>query len=345
MSTRVNNENMKMNANTKNENHAMIAIGIATGISLCTMVGNTFRGEYAIVGDVPVMAARLMSYGSKQISKLRSEYSTLLRLGSVLSYKFPTTCDQLTMESVQDKVRCAKLCTVVLKGNLEPVQLYTPEKSSINIISNSDQVFVGRDEEMKQLQSTMRQFFQRNRKTLGNTGDRPNSRDDMSKLKTFTRSLSENAVGCNAVNVYGALGQGKSSLLHRALGSSIAQENTTISVHGRPRYLDEKYGVFRDVFHQMLLQMNAIKKKQGPQHQRRNSNVLSREGSSLKVNSFLELIEDAHKIALSVKPEDSEENTIPEKQCQHLAIQSTDSDHDILLKSQAAQVLLQLKAS
>lgn len=79
-------------------------IGISTGIAFCGPVGNRIRREYAMVGDVVVLSARLMSVAPPN----------------------NIICDEATYQYARQQIKFSELTPMPLKGFDQPVKMYSP---------------------------------------------------------------------------------------------------------------------------------------------------------------------------------------------------------------------------
>ncbi len=87
------------------------AAGIATGMVFCGTRGNQHRRDYAIIGDVMNLAARLMQLAAS----LPTDDSTP-----------PVLCDTATYEAAHQQISFEALAPQTLKGKPEPVALFRP---------------------------------------------------------------------------------------------------------------------------------------------------------------------------------------------------------------------------
>jgi class 3 adenylate cyclase len=79
------------------------SIGVATGMSFCGPVGNRLRREYALVGDIVYLSARLMVAAQNSI-----------------------LCDESTYQATSARLRYSQLHPVQVKNRAEPVKVYSP---------------------------------------------------------------------------------------------------------------------------------------------------------------------------------------------------------------------------
>ncbi len=88
------------------------AIGVTTGRVYCGAVGNERRREYAVIGDIVNLSARLMQAASRG-----SEKEHLLIL-----------CDEATHQAARARIEFEALPPLTVKGRTEPVAVYRPLK-------------------------------------------------------------------------------------------------------------------------------------------------------------------------------------------------------------------------
>jgi class 3 adenylate cyclase/tetratricopeptide (TPR) repeat protein len=94
------------------------AIGITTGNVFCGAVGSEARREYAMVGDVVNMSARLMV--------------AAVNKGGIL-------CDRSTYMATKSSLKYAVLDPIKVKGKDHPIEIYRPEKGSTPASLNGPQ--------------------------------------------------------------------------------------------------------------------------------------------------------------------------------------------------------------
>lgn len=103
------------------------SIGIATGIAFCGPVGNSLRREYAMVGDVVVLSARLMG---------QAEEDQILT-------------DAATANIANTHIKFREAPARRLKGYSAPVPVFVPQENSL--LESSLRPIVGRQEVLEQL--------------------------------------------------------------------------------------------------------------------------------------------------------------------------------------------------
>lgn len=101
------------------------SIGIATGTAFCGPVGNQLRREYAMVGDVVVLAARLMGQASE---------------GQIF-------VDRATYTLARTRIKFNETPARRLKGYENPVPIFIPQEG--DLLELGLLPIIGRDQEMK----------------------------------------------------------------------------------------------------------------------------------------------------------------------------------------------------
>jgi class 3 adenylate cyclase/tetratricopeptide (TPR) repeat protein len=107
------------------------AIGVTTGAVFCGSIGSERRREYAIIGDVVNLSARLMQ------AALHHETAKVL-------------CDAVTYQAAQTAIAFKTLPPVHVKGKTEPVSLYQPVREQ-RMARRSRTEMVGRETERMRL--------------------------------------------------------------------------------------------------------------------------------------------------------------------------------------------------
>ena len=96
------------------------SIGITTGAVFCGAVGATNRREYAMVGDIVNLSARLMVAASK------------------MDLSIQVLCDKATAEGCKGKIEMEELEPIYVKGKANPIDIYRPSAQKVTA-SVSDQ--------------------------------------------------------------------------------------------------------------------------------------------------------------------------------------------------------------
>lgn len=126
-----------------NELRLRCSIGITTGYAYCGERGNAIRREYAVVGNVVNMAARLMQAASKYND------STV-----------PILCDKTTHDAARATLLFDTLEPITVKGKTEPIAVFRPHSAvslSEKILSSSYQHtdIIGRAAELEILKGLL----------------------------------------------------------------------------------------------------------------------------------------------------------------------------------------------
>ncbi len=122
-------------------------IGISTGMAFCGPVGNRIRREYAMVGDVIILAARLMSVAP--VNKI--------------------LCDTATYQHARHQIRFNEQPALPLKGFDEPVKMFMPVFEGKSTLPES--LILGREEEIAQIDEVLKAVQNGEPHTLLISGD------------------------------------------------------------------------------------------------------------------------------------------------------------------------------
>lgn len=98
------------------------SIGVATGMTFCGPVGNQLRREYAMVGDIVFLAARLMGAANHSI-----------------------LCDEATYQAARLRLKFTPLNAIRVKNRTAPVSIYSPRGRAQ--VESSLRPIVGREAE------------------------------------------------------------------------------------------------------------------------------------------------------------------------------------------------------
>ncbi|MCB9435647.1 MAG: AAA family ATPase [Anaerolineales bacterium] len=98
------------------------SIGVATGMTFCGPVGNQLRREYAMVGDIVFLAARLMGAANHSI-----------------------LCDEATYQAARLRLKFTSLNAIRVKNRSAPVSIYSPRGRAQ--AENSLRPIIGRENE------------------------------------------------------------------------------------------------------------------------------------------------------------------------------------------------------
>jgi class 3 adenylate cyclase len=94
------------------EMHIKAKVGVTTGTVFAAEVGNDRRCEYAVIGDVVNMAARLMVATSKVGAQIGEEVSVM--------------CDEATYLPIVSKFRFKRLKPIHVKGKVDEIRIFSP---------------------------------------------------------------------------------------------------------------------------------------------------------------------------------------------------------------------------
>lgn len=111
------------------------SIGVTTGQAFCGDVGTSQRREYAMVGDIVNLSARLMAAAKGGILTDHDTFESASIFGT------------LTFEP-QDPIR--------VKGKANPIVVYIPSKNKQKEKTFAKNAMVGRDDELKLMEKSFK---------------------------------------------------------------------------------------------------------------------------------------------------------------------------------------------
>uniref|UniRef100_A0A7S0EZP1 Guanylate cyclase domain-containing protein n=1 Tax=Hanusia phi TaxID=3032 RepID=A0A7S0EZP1_9CRYP len=117
-------------------------IGIATGYTICGLVGNDVRLEYTAVGSSVILAARLMQNANCCIFVNQDTYRS--------------SCGSAVFE---------KICSIKVKGRDDKIKVYRPVESERRITKklapmHDSEGILGRDKEVEELRSSFAEYLE-----------------------------------------------------------------------------------------------------------------------------------------------------------------------------------------
>lgn len=183
------------------------SIGVTTGKAFCGAVGSEERREYAMVGDIVNLAARLMAKANDGI-----------------------LCDKVTYSASKSRITFKTLQPISVKGKIEPIDVYSPIRESrgrqsmlINKTSrdalimkekfitlrnpNISEKILGKDEEFKVLREQLQWLkdtfkHEENTKFILIEGEAGSGKSFLlSYFRSFARKSSFNAVTGSAYSI------------------------------------------------------------------------------------------------------------------------------------------------
>jgi len=126
-------------------------IGVTTGRVYCGCVGSDVRQEYAMVGDIVNLSARLMVAAEK--------------------LHVPILCDQATHDCCTSKVMFEALEPIMVKGKSQLINIYVPRRSGLRKRYEDDVRVVGRASEKESMRNIVFMASQRISTTTVIEGD------------------------------------------------------------------------------------------------------------------------------------------------------------------------------
>ena len=119
-------------------------IGVTTGRIFCGSVGNDSRREYTIIGNAVNLSARLMTAAGNMYDIINKHGVSIL-------------CDRLTYESARETVEFETPPPQLVKGRVEPVEVFHPLAFKKSIIRPKTEL-IGRQEEKTQIANALQEF-------------------------------------------------------------------------------------------------------------------------------------------------------------------------------------------
>jgi hypothetical protein len=168
------------------------SIGVTTGRAFCGDVGTDIRREYALVGDIVNLSARLMAAAKKGILTDHDTYEAAKNWGTVAF---------------------EKQTPIKVKGKTNPITIYIPTRKKRNdqvvgTKSFAQTTIIGRDAELKIFVKTFRKLLE-----SINTG----KRSTLGSRRNLLQSSS--AIPSRSLIIEGEAGVGKSRLIHQVVHS------------------------------------------------------------------------------------------------------------------------------
>lgn len=244
-------------------------IGVTTGKAFCGAVGSEERREYAMVGDIVNLSARLMSKAD----------------GAIL-------CDRDTYLSSKSRINFKVLPTITVKGKVAPIEIFAPQREN-SAREMRPVASLTRNSGGSNTQGTRREFLKHVRENRFLTARSLNSQlvGREAVLEALNLSVTwiydENAKEdySRFILIEGDAGLGKSFLLghfvrsvqrnkdmHPLMGSTFSVESTT------------PYFAWKDIFI-AILELDGVEKDARPQH------VIDTMTERLKLVDSMELLD------------------------------------------------------
>jgi class 3 adenylate cyclase/tetratricopeptide (TPR) repeat protein len=150
-------------ARLKDRLNIQAKVGVTSGTVFAAEVGNDRRCEYAVIGDIVNMSARLM-VATYKVSKKTGDNIDVL-------------CDEATYLPVVSKFRFKRLKPIMVKGKINPIRIFSPlvERSGTSKRGKSRKstAYYGRDAEQEDILGLLDPILSRNVdcRTVVVTGD------------------------------------------------------------------------------------------------------------------------------------------------------------------------------
>ncbi len=203
------------------------SIGVTTGSVYSGSVGSYKRNEYAVVGDIVNLSARLMVAGFK-MSKAdiyKAYYGTEMPTApdaSIGRIPQPVLCDLTTHNDASSGIKFCKLTPIMVKGKKDPIDIFFPIVEAV-ADDNLSLRFVGQKENLSLLRT---------------------------KIENLDKKL---AISNSVVVIDGPLGIGKSRILSEAMALAASNPNImTLQGTGDPMEESSNFFAFRPIFAKLL---------------------------------------------------------------------------------------------
>eukprot|EP01114_Cavostelium_apophysatum_P003087 TRINITY_DN1281_c0_g1_i1.p1 TRINITY_DN1281_c0_g1~~TRINITY_DN1281_c0_g1_i1.p1 ORF type:complete len:1564 (-),score=458.03 TRINITY_DN1281_c0_g1_i1:93-4784(-) len=209
------------------------SIGVTTGKAFCGDVGSNLRREYAMVGDIVNLSARLM-----------------------VAAKTDILCDIDTYEACKNakNVDFKKLDDIKVKGKTNPIAIFQPRKVRGKFYAPLDasretekSSIVGRDLEL----GMIKEILKTRQKVPEN--ERTSSKNSAKRGKNTTRSRFQLTVGTQVLILEGAEGVGKTRILQAASSLIRKSKYRVFYGSGEEITLSTQYAPFHDIFQSLLV--------------------------------------------------------------------------------------------
>ncbi len=210
--------------NKLQENEINASIGVTTGSVYSGTVGSYKRNEYAVVGDIVNLSARLMVAGFKMTPEeiFKAYYGYEMTESNTARIPQPVLCDAATYSDASVGIKFTKLEPILVKGKKDPIEIYFPitEESTTNDVNVQ---FIGQKK----------------------------SYEDLMEIIKVIQDVSKSSKSVTLID--GPLGIGKSRLLCEVLNAaSNFPETMILQGFGDPMEESSSFFAFRPVFAKIL---------------------------------------------------------------------------------------------
>lgn len=215
----------------------LMSMGVATGTAFCTSLGNSKRCEYSVVGDTPVVAARLMGFGSKQIPDIRPKYIQSLERDASIELdrtRCPIHCDEETQKASGGFITFQSVGFKKIKGKSSLIEVFSPYSTQQRIMSmavHDTECFIGRHQELDSIADVL-EILKKNLLDELHIATDDDTDEDGDEVYYTDPSLAKK----NCIFIHGEEGSGKTRFLDQVYRTLIDPDQSIVLREAGSKY-------------------------------------------------------------------------------------------------------------